>query len=460
MSAYQFPAATPSYPATASADPTAVIGRRIGGWVVDFLLYSLIMAFFAPTPLSPLAEYYDTDEQPGISCEDVQDLNDVSSCLEIGDRLYFTETGDAAIQFVVFVAVVLLYSALQGATGVTPGKAVFGIKVVDEQGRRPGFGKSLLRTVLWVIDLFPWCIPGLLGFITGLTTKGHRRVGDMAAKTFVVGKAHDGPVHVPGLATAATGGYPTGPGGYGAPGQQWGAPPPGAPGSGAWGSQPPSQQQGAWGAPPSGGFPPAGAPGPGGPPPSGAPGSAGTPSGEQRPAPPGAQPTGPTPGAGPVPSPAAGTPSPPGGGPSPVSGAPSPTAGTPAQAGDDDASASPGHRASDDESPWDDGGAPRPTGSAGSTGDDAPGARSFDVGATAAGGPPTAAAPSPGEPAGGTPGAASPTGPSPATGPASQAAPSGYNPQWDAARGTYIVWEPVRGKWLGWDEAAKEWKPL
>ena len=434
VSAYQVPAATPSYPASGSTDPTAVIGRRIGGWVIDFLLYSLIMAFFAPSPLSPLAEYYDTDEQPGISCEDVQDLNDVSSCVEIGDRLYFTETGDAAIQFVVFVAVVLLYSALQGATGVTPGKAVFGIKVVDEQGRRPGFGKSILRTVLWVVDLAPWCIPGLVGFITGLTTKGHRRVGDMAAKTFVVGKAHDGPVHVPGLATAATGGYPAGPGGYGAPGQQWGAPPPGAPGSGGWGSPPPSAQQGAWGAPPSGGFPPMGAAGPGGTPPAGAPGSAGTPSGEQRPAPPGARPMGPTPGAGPVPSPTAGAPSPPGGGPSRAE-APSPTAGA-SRTGDDDAPGSPGPGPSDDESPRDDGGALRPTGSTGSPGGDAPGARSSEVGATAAGGPPTAA------------------------GPAAQAAPSGYNPQWDAARGTYIVWEPNRGKWLGWDEASKEWKPL
>jgi len=36
----------------------------------------------------------------------------------------------------------------------------------------------------------------------------------------------------------------------------------------------------------------------------------------------------------------------------------------------------------------------------------------------------------------------------------------GYNPQWDPARGTYIVWSPERGQWLGWDDAAKEWKAL
>jgi hypothetical protein len=43
---------------------------------------------------------------------------------------------------------------------------------------------------------------------------------------------------------------------------------------------------------------------------------------------------------------------------------------------------------------------------------------------------------------------------------AEQPAPATYNPQWDAARGTYIVWEPGRGKWLGWDDSAKEWRPL
>ena len=43
---------------------------------------------------------------------------------------------------------------------------------------------------------------------------------------------------------------------------------------------------------------------------------------------------------------------------------------------------------------------------------------------------------------------------------AQQQASSGYEPQWDAARNTYIVWEPNRRQWLGWDDSAKEWRPL
>jgi uncharacterized RDD family membrane protein YckC len=256
---YQYPASAPPYQAPATSDPTAVIGRRIGAIIVDFLLYSLIMAFVSPTPLSPLAEYYDVPDGTSFdeACEGVEQLEDDSvGCLLVGDRVYFTESADVIAQIVTWLAVVGLYSWVQGMTGRTPGKALFGIKAVNEQGQPPGFGKSLARTVLWVVDAAPYCLP-LVGFITGLSTKGHRRVGDMAAKTFVVGKGHTGPVLVPGLTTAAAGyyggGYPGPPGQPGQPGP-WGAPPPGSSGPGS--SAPPAQA--GWGGPPSG--PPAGQP--------------------------------------------------------------------------------------------------------------------------------------------------------------------------------------------------------
>lgn len=429
MSAYQFPAAAPSYPAATPADPTAVFGRRVGGWVIDFLLYVLIMSFVGPTPLSPLAEYFEVPDGVANACDVVQQDDDVVGCLEIGDRVYFTDVGDAAIQLAVFVAFVLLYAALQGSTGVTAGKAAVGIKVVDEQGQRPGFGKSILRTILWAVDLAPWCLP-LVGFITGLTTKGHRRVGDMAAKTFVVGKAHSGPVQVPGLVTAATGGYPGAPGAYAPPGQQWGAPPAGA-ATGpptAWGAPPQGQQPGSWGAPPSGGYPQAGAPGPatGGPPiaDTPAPGAAG-PAGQQpRPAPPTGW------------SPPGGADAPPGSTPSASAPAASPQAGAPSPAG---------APSSGDAAPGSGAPADRPASPPASS----PPGTPADTG-RAPGPDPTAQAQSP-APQAQTPQAQAPQG---------QSAPSGYNPQWDAARGTYIVWEPNRGKWLGWDERSQEWRPL
>ena len=36
-----------------------------------------------------------------------------------------------------------------------------------------GFVPNLVRWLLWIVDSAPWCLP-LVGFITGLTTVGHR----------------------------------------------------------------------------------------------------------------------------------------------------------------------------------------------------------------------------------------------------------------------------------------------
>jgi hypothetical protein len=60
---------------------------------------------------------------------------------------------------------------------------------------------------MWIVDGQPLGLP-LVALITGASTKGHRRVGDMVAKTFVVNKSQVGTVpHVPGL-TDPAGGVP------------------------------------------------------------------------------------------------------------------------------------------------------------------------------------------------------------------------------------------------------------
>lgn len=335
MSASSFPASSPAA-ATVTTDPTSVVGRRAAAFVLDLLLYTLVMAFIGPTPLSPLAEY--SEGARSGACEDVRDTNDdIVGCTQLDDRIYVTEAEDLPVQLVVFVVVVALYVGVQGATGTTPGKAIFGVRVVDEAGRPPGFARSLGRSVLWIVDGQPFGLP-LVGFVTALTTTGHRRVGDMAARTYVVPGAHRGPVVLPAP--------PLGP-----------PPPP-------WGPPPPS-----WG-------PPAGPPTPEPPPPA--------PAGQ------------PVTDAEPSPSPDAGT-------------------AVPAAAGPGAEPAPPGHAE----------GAPP-------AGPDRP-----DV--------PERTAASTTPPAG-----TAATGPDPST----------YAPQWDAARGTYIVWDPSRGQWLGWDATGARWLPL
>jgi RDD family len=405
-------------PSNLYRDPTGVVGTRTLAWIVDFLLYVGLMLLVS-APFSPLAEKADVPE--GMTdddvCEQLAEVEDATTagCLVLGDTVYWTDDTDQIIQGAVSLSwFVIVFVILQGLKGVTPGKALTGLRVVREDGQPPGIGRALLRSLLWIVDGQPCGIP-LVGFICVLSSPGHRRVGDLAAKTYVVDKADAGrPIRLPGMpaAPAPMPGYGVSPpGGVGAPGYPtaqgatWGTTPP-ATGSGpAWPSSPPTAPT------PTTPGPPATSPQPQ------TPSTWGT-WGETRPEP-------------------------------PSSGETSP--GTPAT----DSFATP---ATSDV-------APTEGASSGPARSDPDAAPTAEPGAGAA----TAPAPGPDTGAGSTPS----TEPSPGSGtsdvPASggtagtvsdASATSTYKPQWDAARNTYIQWDPNRGHWLQWDDTAKQWKQL
>jgi uncharacterized RDD family membrane protein YckC len=182
-------------------DPTAVLGRRIAAWIVDALLYGALIFLFSP--IGPAGTYAEIpDGMSGAdACEIIQDAEDVSSCAYLGDRVYYVDDGIAFLGLVAAVGwFVLVLVIWQGLAGATPGKLLFGVRVVDEAGLPPGLGRAFGRSILWIVDAAPWIVP-LVGPITALTSTGHRRVGDMAAKTFVVATADTGtPPQVPGFA--------------------------------------------------------------------------------------------------------------------------------------------------------------------------------------------------------------------------------------------------------------------
>jgi uncharacterized RDD family membrane protein YckC len=197
------------------SDPTAVFGRRVVAALLDLAL------IFVPVVLLITAnfEYLEVDDlRVGAAqfCDTYQEQRD-GVCAEIGDRVYFTDAGNDREGLLGWAGAILLFVILQGLTGWTPGKLITGIRCVREDGRPPGILKALVRWLLWIVDGFPYFLP-LVGFIVGLTTVGHRRVGDMAASTFVVGRSSAGsPIVVPGLTAPAP------PAGYAG---AWGAPPP------------------------------------------------------------------------------------------------------------------------------------------------------------------------------------------------------------------------------------------
>ena len=196
-------------------DPTAVMGKRIGAFFIDLAIAVFVIAMIFSVFATKLT-VEETLSLPG--CHRKFDQPSQIECsnrqvVQLGDTVYEAEGG--ATFGLDFVFVLLYFAILPGITGATVGKYATGVRVVDADGRIANMGKSLLRWLLFAVDgtftLF------LCGLITSLTSKGHRRLGDMAAGTFVVDKNAVG--HSIGVAAP--------PQPYGAaPPSMYGAPPP------------------------------------------------------------------------------------------------------------------------------------------------------------------------------------------------------------------------------------------
>ena len=187
-------------------DPTNVMGRRIGAVLIDgALIFTPTLAVFS----SQLEQYeYDSTNTAQDRCETYNDLHESGVCINAGSTIYFTDSVGAA-PVVAFGLSIALFVVLQGLTGWTIGKLLSGVRLVKGDGQRPGIGRALVRWMLWIVDSLPFL--WLVGLITSLSTTGHRRVGDMVAKTFVVRKDAAGhPVLIPGLTTPPA-----------APGSEW-----------------------------------------------------------------------------------------------------------------------------------------------------------------------------------------------------------------------------------------------
>jgi uncharacterized RDD family membrane protein YckC len=154
-------------------NPTHVMGRRVIAFIIDYVLLSVAFA----------ALFYAL----GTHTTHAVHLTGSHVTVTFDKDTYYVRGDDATRLYVIEVAVALLYAGIiQGLTGGTIGKLICGIRVMREDGRRPGLGRGVLRWLLLIVDDFPYFIPMLTGFIVALTNDRRRRVGDMAAGTFVV----------------------------------------------------------------------------------------------------------------------------------------------------------------------------------------------------------------------------------------------------------------------------------
>jgi uncharacterized RDD family membrane protein YckC len=165
-------------------DPTKALWRRIFAYAIDGLVASLIV-------LGLGVALGDVDTVDARRCPD--DLPDDRICLDLttgGDtdddeQILLMDGSAAAIALGAGLVWGLVNNVLlQGATGATVGKFITACRTVKPDGSPCGAGRAFVRTLLLVIDTISCILP--IGLWVAIFSRGHRRIGDMAADTYVV----------------------------------------------------------------------------------------------------------------------------------------------------------------------------------------------------------------------------------------------------------------------------------
>jgi uncharacterized RDD family membrane protein YckC len=86
------------------------------------------------------------------------------------------------IHFLMYWGYFTLFEALKN--GQTPGKMIFKLRVIQDSGRQITFFEALVRNLIRVVDMIPSFY--LIGVISMLCNRQHKRLGDLAAGTLVV----------------------------------------------------------------------------------------------------------------------------------------------------------------------------------------------------------------------------------------------------------------------------------
>ena len=192
-------------PPAPGIDPTDVVGKRIGAAIIDFLP-ALVLSYLVQFAL--LAGSPTSSSSAGFT--------------------FFAFGGSVLPTLVQYTWLIGNCVIWRGLTGKSLGHVALGLRTVDAQGRPLGVPTAFVRSLAGIVDYLPcFCFVPVVGLITMSRNKGHQRVGDIAAKSYVIDARYEGmPVVIPGLTSSPTGPWAIPDPGYGA---AWGGGVPPAP---------------------------------------------------------------------------------------------------------------------------------------------------------------------------------------------------------------------------------------
>jgi len=162
-------------------DPTRVIWRRCFAYGTGLLLTGLVL----------VVTLYVAGDVHSMKSGCPHPLPEGRFCFQYKSTGYLMR-GTVFVWFAVALVVLVLVLVVvpHVIAGCSLGKAIFGIRVVRADGRPPGFLRSLIRTAALLIDALALLLP--IGLWLAIFTRGHRRVGDYLAGTYVVERSAAG----------------------------------------------------------------------------------------------------------------------------------------------------------------------------------------------------------------------------------------------------------------------------
>jgi len=146
----------------------ATMGRRLGAFVIDVLIMSVVVVLLAVLLLGLPAMASDTNDP---------------------DNNVMFSTAYLAFLALTFVFSLAYQIALVALRGATPGKMILGMRIVrTEDGQVPGWIPAILRWLIPFIGSFVCGIGQIVVYLSPFFDSSGRRQGwhDMAAKTVVI----------------------------------------------------------------------------------------------------------------------------------------------------------------------------------------------------------------------------------------------------------------------------------
>ncbi|MFW2384164.1 MAG: RDD family protein [Acidimicrobiales bacterium] len=175
-----------------SPSTSSVLPRRIAASLLDLLLVGLLWLLV----LYRLAVRFEIaqrqpDGTPLYSELQRTELSSIAEGLNFGRVIgdfYYSIHGRGLILGLLALLIfsLIAWVLIPANTGWSVGHRAFGLVVTDMKGQKPPLDSYLRRYLVGAVDLFPYVIPGLLGWIVASRNEHNQRMGDLSADTVVV----------------------------------------------------------------------------------------------------------------------------------------------------------------------------------------------------------------------------------------------------------------------------------